>query len=164
MNCYDVLDVKSNATLEEITSAFRVLAKKYHPDLNKEEKAKEIFVSIFEAYEILKNPDKRKVYDILIHRPDNDEKNAKNFHENETKYIDEWKSDARSTGEYYANNEYSIFEQRVLAPLKVLAISLRTTILITFLLLIIVPGVIAGTIIGLTLFIDTIIDFINYIF
>lgn len=64
---YDILDVAKTATLEEITKAYKLLAKQWHPDLNqvpdRAEEVEERFKEIGEAYDILKNPDKRKRYD-----------------------------------------------------------------------------------------------------
>ena len=50
---YEVLGVKKGATENEIKSAYRKLAKKYHPDINKEEGATEKFQQINDAYEFL---------------------------------------------------------------------------------------------------------------
>jgi molecular chaperone DnaJ len=60
---YETLGVDKNASADEIKSAFRKLAKKYHPDLNKEPGAEEKFKEIGEAYAVLGDPDKRKQYD-----------------------------------------------------------------------------------------------------
>lgn len=61
---YRILGVSRNATDEEIKSAFRKLALKYHPDRNPGDKDAEAkFKEINEAYEILSNPEKRKIYD-----------------------------------------------------------------------------------------------------
>lgn len=62
-NYYDVLGVSKTATAEEIKSAYKQLAKKYHPDLNHEEGAAEKFKEINEAYEVLGDETKRKNYD-----------------------------------------------------------------------------------------------------
>ena len=64
---YEVLGVDKNATDAEIKSAFRKLAKKYHPDVSKEENAAEKFKEAQEAYAVLSDPEKRKKYDQFGH-------------------------------------------------------------------------------------------------
>lgn len=64
---YEVLGVDKNASDEEIKRAFRVLAKKYHPDVNKEPGAEEKFKEIGEAYSVLSDPNKRQQYDQFGH-------------------------------------------------------------------------------------------------
>src|SRR5229473_3361348 len=60
---YEVLGVPRTATADEIKTAFRKLARKYHPDVNKAAGAEDKFKEIGEAYEVLKDPDKRAKYD-----------------------------------------------------------------------------------------------------
>ncbi|HEY1865252.1 MAG TPA: J domain-containing protein [Roseiarcus sp.] len=60
---YDVLGVSKTASEAEIKSAFRKLAKRYHPDQSKEPKAKERFAEVGSAYEILGDDKKRKAFD-----------------------------------------------------------------------------------------------------
>ena len=61
---YKILDVSKKSTLAEIKKSYRKLARKYHPDLNPGDKAAEKrFKEITEAYEVLKDPKKRKQYD-----------------------------------------------------------------------------------------------------
>src|SRR6266704_1208086 len=63
---YESLGVSKTATEDEIRSAFRKLARKYHPDVAKDKKvAEEKFKQINEAYEVLSDPEKRKKYDQL---------------------------------------------------------------------------------------------------
>ncbi len=64
---YEVLGIEKNATDAEIKSAFRKLAKKYHPDVSKEPDAAEKFKEAQEAYAVLSDPDKRKQYDQYGH-------------------------------------------------------------------------------------------------
>lgn len=68
-NYYDILQVNKNASPEIIEKAYKVLAKKYHPDLQTEEnkkQAEEILKEINEAYEVLSNPQKKKEYDLFF--------------------------------------------------------------------------------------------------
>jgi curved DNA-binding protein len=60
---YDILGVKPEATEAEIKSAFRKLARKYHPDKNKDAGAEDKFKAINEANEVLKDAEKRRAYD-----------------------------------------------------------------------------------------------------
>lgn len=64
---YEVLGVEKNASDQEIKSAFRKLAKKYHPDVSKEPDAAEKFKEAQEAYAVLSDPDKRHQYDQFGH-------------------------------------------------------------------------------------------------
>jgi len=62
---YEVLGVKRDASEAEIKKAFRKLAQKYHPDINKNSEAEAKFKEANEAYEVLKDKEKRKRYDQL---------------------------------------------------------------------------------------------------
>lgn len=65
-NLYKILEVNENSTDEEIRNSYKKLAKKYHPDLNKDKNAEEKFKEINYAYEILSDKSKRKEYDLKI--------------------------------------------------------------------------------------------------
>src|SRR5215831_10435084 len=60
---YKVLGVDKKASQEDIKKAYRKLARKYHPDTNKDPGAEERFKQISEAYDVLGDEDKRKKYD-----------------------------------------------------------------------------------------------------
>ena len=67
-NYYELLEVPSTASPEEITAAKNALAKKYHPDMNPGDKeAEKKFKEASEAYAILSDPEKRKQYDQFGH-------------------------------------------------------------------------------------------------
>lgn len=67
---YELLGIDIDSTEEEIKLAYRKLAKKYHPDLNKTDpQAKEKFLEVKEAYDTLIDPVKRKTYDQLKYNP-----------------------------------------------------------------------------------------------
>lgn len=60
---YDTLEITENSTPDEIKKAYRKLARKYHPDVNKDPQAEEKFKEINAAYEVLSNPEKKQQYD-----------------------------------------------------------------------------------------------------
>ncbi|MGB5337870.1 MAG: DnaJ C-terminal domain-containing protein [Gammaproteobacteria bacterium] len=62
---YKVMGVAKDATQDEIKRAYRKLARKYHPDVSKEADAEARFKEVGEAYEVLKDPEKRAAYDQL---------------------------------------------------------------------------------------------------
>src|SRR3989339_205865 len=60
---YEVLGVSKSASEGEVKTSYRNLARKYHPDVNKESGAAEKFKEINEAYQTLSDPNKRSQYD-----------------------------------------------------------------------------------------------------
>ena len=62
---YKIMGLDRNATQDDIKRAYRKLARKYHPDVSKEEQAEARFKEVGEAYEVLKDPEKRAAYDQL---------------------------------------------------------------------------------------------------
>ena len=60
---YETLEVSENASSDEIKKAYRKLARKYHPDVNKEPQAEEKFKEINAAYEVLSDQEKKQQYD-----------------------------------------------------------------------------------------------------
>lgn len=60
---YKILGVNKNATAAQIKKEYRKMARKYHPDVSKDSNAEKKFKEVGEAYEVLKDPEKRKAYD-----------------------------------------------------------------------------------------------------
>ncbi len=62
---YQILGVPRDASADDIKKAYRRLARKYHPDVSKEANAEQRFKEVAEAYEVLRDPEKRPLYDQL---------------------------------------------------------------------------------------------------
>jgi len=60
---YEVLGLKKGATIDEVKKAYKELAKKYHPDVSKEQDAEKKFKEVAEAYAVLSDPEKKQNYD-----------------------------------------------------------------------------------------------------
>lgn len=67
-NYYAVLGLNSSATIDEIRRAYRILARRYHPDVNPGAASEEKFKKVAQAYGVLSEPDKRKQYDLELER------------------------------------------------------------------------------------------------
>ena len=75
-NYYDILNVPYNSDIDTIKKKYFKLAKKYHPDMNKEPGSEEMFKTIKKAYEVIGDPNRRIIYDIDM-----------NFQNDESKYV-----------------------------------------------------------------------------
>lgn len=64
-SAYDILGVAPTATQDDIRVAYRIAARRYHPDTNSNPDAKDLFISATEAYELLSDVTKRKKYDAV---------------------------------------------------------------------------------------------------
>ncbi len=96
---YNVMGVGRDASADDIKRAYRRLARKYHPDVSKEKNAEARFKEIGEAYEVLRDPEKRAAYDALgTRRPGEDFRPPP-----------DWQFDAGPGGEAGAHSDF--FEQ-----------------------------------------------------
>lgn len=104
---YKIMGVSRNATDKEIKTAYRRLARKYHPDISKEKDAEERFKEIGEAYEVLKDPKKRKIYD--QHGSDRQEQAQQSATQNQQAW--DWE---QAQGNYHFDPDFfeSLFGQR----------------------------------------------------
>jgi hypothetical protein len=102
-NYYEILNIQREATTQEIIKSYRTLALKYHPDRNPDPKAVYLFIEATEAYEILRDSDKRKVYDDLLKNKQKEES---------TIDFSKWKEQAKKDAETYSKmNADSLFEK-----------------------------------------------------
>lgn len=108
---YALLGVNSSATPEELRRAYRILARRYHPDVNPGKASEEKFKSIAEAYSTLSDPDRRRSYDIdyeLMRRKTGDARiNA---------YRRQHEDQFRARSRYYAENEKKAAAQAQAGP------------------------------------------------
>lgn len=93
-NLYLVLKIPRNANQETIRKAYRALALKWHPDKNKTSNATKKFIQINEAYEILSDEKKRRVYDNLLEGFLNIEKTHPKFNKEQFKQYSKWEDEA----------------------------------------------------------------------
>ncbi len=85
---YDVLGIAKGSSEDEIKKAYRKLAKKYHPDMNKEAGAEDRFKEVSEAYEVLQDNDKRQSYDQYGHQGVNFGSGGFNYNRDFTHFSD----------------------------------------------------------------------------
>ena len=118
---YQVLGVTAAASIDEIRAAFRKLAMQYHPDRNSSPTAQSTFIEITEAYEILRDPHRRQVYESMFmdNKVENDvEANTGSSSEGsyrETYYS--WTEQAHARAKSYASMPYNRFVLNVLDAL-----------------------------------------------
>lgn len=151
-NYYDILGLLSTATEKDILKAYRLKAKLYHPDLNKSFDAHQRFIEVNEAYEVLRDRNKRRLYDNTFIR-----QTTMDFRANETTQTVEQKIFAaaetgRKRGEQYATN-YDYFSKKVL---KLAFVTILTELILSF----IFGTLDGGLFTGIGLFVGGIIVFV----
>ena len=109
-NYYELLGIKKDATPEEIKKAYRMQAKKWHPDLNKDKDAASISMKLNEAKEVLLDPLKRKDYDKYLEEltnPSYKKMKEKEQTYNNNKYNNNYNESYNNT---YEKNTYTKWE------------------------------------------------------
>jgi len=112
---YNILQLETNASEQEIKVAFRRLAKKFHPDKNANANAPEEFKKVYMAYEVLSDPYKKKLYDELSASKNHQEYAPSSFNYNAG--FDEWEYRAAERASHYADMRFSQFEKQELKGL-----------------------------------------------
>lgn len=119
MTYYEILGVSKDAGIDEINQRFRILAKKYHPDINKEPNAQAIFIKIYEAFSILRDENKRKAYDDLLKKARTTEYTNRSYATvKEKNDYSKWRRAAQEEAKYYSENKYDVFTKNVLNKIK----------------------------------------------
>ncbi len=107
---YKVLDVHDDAELQTIKKAYRKLALKFHPDMNADANAEEKFKEVAEAYEVLKDPNRRAEYDEI--------KQYGGAQEQDFTPPPGWKSSQQPAGFTDQNQDFSAFFNSIFAARK----------------------------------------------
>lgn len=141
---YDYLEVKNISTVNEIKKSYRELAKRYHPDLNPNDKySEERFKKISEAYEILTNYEKRLEYDNFLKAKDEMKEyyySSTNNYSETTEATPE-KENSFSKYEKLINNKYlKLLFNSLLVILKLFFIALYPVIFVAQLILLMSYG------------------------
>src|SRR5690606_37609466 len=105
-NYYKILGIASNSDTSEIKKAYRKLALQFHPDKNKASNAHEVIVKITEAYEVLRNKESRKKYDILYEKIF---ANNKEITTEDIAIYKEWQHQGYKKAEEYEKKTYEDF-------------------------------------------------------
>ncbi|MFN4255529.1 MAG: DnaJ domain-containing protein [Saprospiraceae bacterium] len=118
------MQIPPTSTLEEIKKAFRKLALQYHPDRNKESNAHEKFIEITEAYEVLKDDEKRKEYDLMYNiffgeRQQVEQEEEKYQNRNYEERRKQWEDLGRKMADEYSSIPFEEFARRLLKEVSI---------------------------------------------
>lgn len=154
---YKILGLTSKASKSEVIGAFRVLAKKWHPDINRSNQASQVFREVYEAYEILKDDKKRLAYDALLDAERNSHQKANASFSQGSAYsqtsqsgnyaYQSWQREAQDKASYYASKSYNTFFKEILKSTAKVASAVGEGILaIVFGIIIYILSIIANII------------------
>lgn len=106
---YELLEISRSATQDEIKQSFRKQARRWHPDKSSSPLARSRFAAVYEAYSILSNPWKRRVYDGKL---------SASLGRRERGEYEEWRKDARRRAARYADESYEDFWREIQPDLR----------------------------------------------
>jgi hypothetical protein len=106
---YSILEIRKNASIDDIKKSYRKLALKFHPDVCNEPNTEQKFIEITEAYQILSDTEQRKIYDELISGIENDDNTSR---------FETYKKKAQQKAETYAHFDISKFKETILDNLN----------------------------------------------
>ncbi|RMG45238.1 MAG: hypothetical protein D6719_00510 [Candidatus Dadabacteria bacterium] len=109
-NHYEVLGINTSATQAEIRRAYRILARRYHPDVNPGEGSGERFKKIAEAYRVLSDEKQRKLYDIELSSAERARLNRKNPYRAQQRY-EEWRKRAAEAQNWGRETKSTLHEK-----------------------------------------------------
>ena len=127
---YKILGVDRKANILEIKKSYRQIAFKYHPDKNKDTKAQKSFIEITEAYEVLKDPSKREIYD-QSRNLSSEQKEENPFNRQQK----QWTENGYEKAKEYSNMEFDIFLKKILGEVKAVTNNSLSIIMTLFCLL-----------------------------
>lgn len=116
IDLYEILGVEPNANQERIKKQFHRQAKIWHPDVNDRSDAKEKFIGIYSAYQILSDQEKREEYNYIRDAYLHDElESQKDMFTSKWEHYDSWYKSANETSTHYANVDYEQFIEDVIS-------------------------------------------------
>jgi curved DNA-binding protein CbpA len=140
---YEVLNVAENATFEEVKKAFRELAKKYHPDKNKDLNASTKFIEVFEAYEILKDHNTKAIFDKQrLNYKYSSLANSNKTKNQENEVYDTVKENAKKRAQYFSRMTFEDFLNSSIFILKKVTSTLALILMLIFGIFIILLGIV----------------------
>ncbi|MSQ80017.1 MAG: hypothetical protein EXR21_10190 [Flavobacteriaceae bacterium] len=116
---YKILNVPYSSTLTEIKKSYRKLAFQFHPDKNSDTDAAKNFIEITEAYEVLRDDQKRTDYDFYYRKHFKENQKTYNSDDNFIKKQAEWSSEGKSKANEYSSMPYEEFASRVFEEIKI---------------------------------------------
>ncbi len=119
MNYYQVLKIEVNASTQEIKQAYRRLVKEFHPDSHHENANHETIIQLNAAYEILSDPQNRRIYDQIQALPIDDQEltNSSKYRQNKSNHASQYYRHNRQQYQYEEASQWQWLEE-VYAPIN----------------------------------------------